>query len=96
MENKIWFKEPAADWNEALPLGNGRLGAMVFGQLSKERIQLNEDSVWYGGPQNRDNPDALANLPAIRESASLKAGFGRRTGWRRPRSRELPAASAII
>ncbi|WP_284638348.1 glycoside hydrolase family 95 protein [Paenibacillus silviterrae] len=67
MKNKIWFKEPAADWNEALPLGNGRLGAMVFGQLSKERIQLNEDSVWYGGPQNRDNPDALANLPAIRE-----------------------------
>jgi alpha-L-fucosidase 2 len=67
MNNCIWFKEPAKNWNEALPLGNGRLGAMVFGQVSKERIQFNEDSVWYGGPQERNNQDALANLPAIRK-----------------------------
>ncbi|WP_159885669.1 glycoside hydrolase family 95 protein [Paenibacillus puerhi] len=63
----LWYRQPAAEWNEALPIGNGRLGAMVFGQVEKERIQLNEDSVWYGGPRDRNNPDALPNLPRIRE-----------------------------
>lgn len=67
MNNHIWFNEPASSWDEALPLGNGSLGAMVFGQLSKERIQLNEESVWYGGPQDRNNEDALTNLPLIRK-----------------------------
>jgi alpha-L-fucosidase 2 len=54
------------DWNEALPLGNGRLGAMVFGLVNEERILLNEDSVWYGGPRDRNNPDARAALDEIR------------------------------
>lgn len=54
-------------WNEALPIGNGRLGGMVFGAVENERIQLNEDSMWYGGPRDRNNPDALVNLPTIRE-----------------------------
>lgn len=57
--NKIWYKEPAKDWNEALPVGNGRLGGMIFGNPSQEEIQLNEDSIWYGGPRDRHNPDAL-------------------------------------
>ncbi|WP_438445952.1 glycoside hydrolase family 95 protein [Gorillibacterium sp. sgz5001074] len=65
--NRLWYTSPAAVWNEALPVGNGRLGAMVFGGTAKERLQLNEDSVWYGGPRNRNNPDALPNLPRIRE-----------------------------
>ncbi|MCZ8520769.1 MULTISPECIES: glycoside hydrolase family 95 protein [Paenibacillus] len=64
---KLWYNQPAGEWNEALPIGNGRLGAMVFGGTAKERIQLNEDSVWYGGPRDRNNPDALPNLPRIRE-----------------------------
>lgn len=64
---RLWYKNPAANWNEALPVGNGRLGAMVFGGVGMERYQLNEDSVWYGGPRNRNNPDARANLPRIRE-----------------------------
>lgn len=62
----IWFKQPAGNWNEALPIGNGRLGGMIFGGTDKERIQLNEDTVWYGGPRDRNNPDALAHLPEIR------------------------------
>ncbi|OXM85737.1 glycosyl hydrolase family 95 catalytic domain-containing protein [Paenibacillus rigui] len=66
-DSTIWFQKPAENWNDALPLGNGRLGAMVFGHVAKERIQLNEDSVWYGGPMDRNNPDALPNLPMIRE-----------------------------
>ena len=64
---KLWYKQPAEDWNEALPLGNGRLGAMVFGGVTKERLQLNEDSVWYGGPRNRNNPSSLEALPQIRQ-----------------------------
>ncbi|WFA19417.1 glycoside hydrolase family 95 protein [Paenibacillus mucilaginosus] len=66
-QHTLWFRQPAKDWNEALPLGNGRLGAMVFGLPRKERIQLNEDTVWYGGPVDRHNPDALRYLPEIRE-----------------------------
>jgi alpha-L-fucosidase 2 len=60
------FDGPASKWEEAIPVGNGRLGAMVYGQPRQERLQLNEDSVWYGGPRDRNNPDARANLPDIR------------------------------
>ncbi|MFD1673839.1 glycosyl hydrolase family 95 catalytic domain-containing protein [Alicyclobacillus fodiniaquatilis] len=63
---RIWFRQPANEWNEALPIGNGRLGAMVFGRVKEERIQLNEDSLWYGGPRDRHNPDAPTYLPKIR------------------------------
>ena len=62
----IWFDQPAADWNEALPVGNGRLGGMVYGTPYTECIQLNEDSVWHGGFMDRNNPDALKHLPEIR------------------------------
>jgi alpha-L-fucosidase 2 len=63
---KIWFNKPAACWNEALPVGNGRLGAMVFGGIEKERIQLNEESVWTGKPRRDANPEALKSLPRVR------------------------------
>jgi len=62
----LWYRQPAAQWVEALPVGNGRLGGMVFGGVEQERVQLNEDSLWSGGPQDADNPDALAALPEIR------------------------------
>lgn len=65
--SRLWYENPARVWEEALPLGNGKLGAMVFGGVSKEQIQLNEDSMWYGGPRDRNNPDALKNMPKIRE-----------------------------
>ena len=55
---RLWYENPAEDWNSALPLGNGKLGAMVFGRPLKERIQLNEDSVWSGDFRDRVNPDA--------------------------------------
>src|SRR5690606_35740522 len=67
MRNKLWYRNPAEVWEEALPVGNGRLGAMVFGRVDREHIQLNEDSLWYGGPQDRLNPDAPKYLPKIRE-----------------------------
>ena len=63
----IAFEGPASCWNEALPVGNGRMGAMVFGGVATELLQLNEDSVWYGGPKDRINPSAKDALPKIRE-----------------------------
>lgn len=67
MQDKLWYRQSASNWNEALPLGNGRLGAMVFGRVESELIQLNEDSLWYGGPRDRHNPAAAAYLPEIRK-----------------------------
>jgi alpha-L-fucosidase 2 len=64
---KLWYTQPATEWTEALPLGNGRLGAMVFGKTGTERIQLNEESVWTGGPVERANPESLKNLDKIRQ-----------------------------
>ncbi|MBQ2184261.1 MAG: glycoside hydrolase family 95 protein, partial [Lachnospiraceae bacterium] len=65
--HKIEFDRPAENWNEALPVGNGRLGGMVFGNVHTERIQLNEDSVWYGGFKDRNNPSAFEKLGEIRK-----------------------------
>ncbi len=63
----LWYDKPASDWNEALPIGNGRLGGMVFGNIGCEQIQVNEDTIWYGGPMDRNNPSAKEKLPLIRE-----------------------------
>ena len=54
---KLWYDEPASQWVEALPVGNGRLGAMVFGGADREQIQLNEETVWAGQPNSNANPD---------------------------------------
>jgi alpha-L-fucosidase 2 len=63
----LWYEQPAAQWVEALPLGNGRLGAMVFGRPAQERLQLNEDTLYAGGPYDFSNPGALAALPRVRQ-----------------------------
>ncbi len=62
----LWYRQPAASWTEALPVGNGRLGAMVFGGTGSERLQLNEDTLWTGGPYDPVNPAAHAALPEVR------------------------------
>lgn len=62
----LLYKKPAAVWTEALPLGNGRMGAMVYGGTALDRINLNDDTVWYGGFRNRVNKDAKDSLPEIR------------------------------
>ena len=64
--NRLWYDKPAAKWEEALPVGNGRLGAMVFGGLATERLQLNEGTLWAGGPYDPVNPEARATLPEAR------------------------------
>jgi alpha-L-fucosidase 2 len=63
----LWYRQPAQTWVEALPVGNGRLGAMVFGGAPHERLQLNEDTLWSGSPHNTNNPNAKQHIPAIRK-----------------------------
>ena len=67
MNNRLYYKNPAKRWEEALPLGNGRIGAMAHGGVGCEYFQLNEDSCWFGGFRDRNNPDAKKALPIIRE-----------------------------
>ena len=64
--NVLWYRQPATKWTEALPIGNGRLGAMVFGAVSDERIQLNEGTVWAGEKRDRNNPAGGAALAEVR------------------------------
>lgn len=66
-DQKLWFDKPATQWEEALPLGNGRLGAMVYGGVAEENIQLNENTFWAGGPHNNLNLKAKEALPNIRK-----------------------------
>lgn len=63
----LWFEAPATKWPEALPVGNGRLGAMVFGGHATEKISLNEDTLWSGFPRDWNNPDAKEHLPVVRK-----------------------------
>ena len=65
-EHLIWFDTPAAHFTQSTPLGNGRLGAMVFGGIAEERIVLNETGMWSGSPQDADRPAAFKSLPEIR------------------------------
>ena len=60
---KLWYNQPAPQWNHALPVGNGRLGAMVFGETAAERIQLNEETFWAGGPYDPTNPGGQRRSP---------------------------------
>jgi alpha-L-fucosidase 2 len=67
MPHNLWYRRPATEWTDALPLGNGRLGAMVHGGVGREELQLNESTLWSGGPYQPTNPNALPNLARVRE-----------------------------
>ena len=75
--SRLWYRQPAGfwEWEEALPVGNGRLGGMVYGRTDYERIQLNEESIWYGKPLDRNNPDALGNLEKT-QTRKIAQDFG--------------------
>lgn len=66
-ENILKFARPAAYWEEAIPVGNGRIGAMVYGDPFCEELQLNEETLWQGSPYNNHNPEALEALPMMRQ-----------------------------
>ena len=67
MSDTLWYNQPASAWQEALPLGNGRLGAMIFGGVRRDRIQLNEDTLWGGSPYTPANPTSQPHLKDIRK-----------------------------
>ena len=93
---RLWYDAPAAEWLQALPIGNGRLGAMVFGRVGQERLQLNIDTLHGGGPYDPANPESLAALPRVRElidQGRYKEGDGAETtrrGWATCRVRASP------
>ena len=70
-----------AEWVRALPVGNGRLGAMVFGGVVHERLQLNEDTLWAGRPYDPVNPDAKAAIPDVRRLLGERPATPRRRSW---------------
>ena len=65
---KLWYNTPATEWIEALPLGNGKLGAMVFGNPFNETIQVNEETVWSAGANRYVNPKARELVEATRQA----------------------------
>ena len=67
MNNILWYQSPAENWNEALPIGNGKLGAMIFGGTECERLQLNEETLWSGYYEYSENPELAKHLPEIRQ-----------------------------
>ncbi len=67
---KLWYDQPSSSWNEALPVGNGRLGAMVFGGVSQEHIQFNEETLWTGGPHDYVHEGAVEYLEPLRQLLS--------------------------
>lgn len=68
--SKLWYQEPAGDWNHALPLGNGSMGAMCFGGTIQDRWSLNDDTIYSGGFMDRVNPDAREGIEAVRRLLS--------------------------
>lgn len=64
---KLWYSQPAQNWSEALPIGNSRLGAMIYGGIEREELQLNEETFWAGSPYNNNNPNAVHVLPVVRK-----------------------------
>src|ERR1035437_5189830 len=63
---KLWYRQPAGAWTQPLPVGNWRLAAMVFGDVRKEHLQLNEDTIWSGEKRDRSNPEAAKAVPEVR------------------------------
>jgi alpha-L-fucosidase 2 len=66
-DTTVWMEQPATNWQDALPVGNGRMGAMVFGGIGTERLALNDDTLWSGGPRDWNNPGAKEHLPIVRK-----------------------------
>ena len=66
-DNRLWYQAPATHWLEALPLGNSRMGAMVFGGTDVEEIQLNEETFWSGGPHNNNSRTSIYHLNEVRD-----------------------------
>lgn len=90
-EYTLWYTEPAKQWVEALPVGNGRLGAMIYGGVSEEHIQFNEDSVWTGKPHDYAHPGAADQYPILREMMLEVLALERAEKWEEARAKQTEA-----
>lgn len=90
-ELSLWYREPAKTWVEALPIGNGRLGAMIYGGVEEEHIQFNEDTVWTGKPHDYANPGAAEHLPVLRQLMLEMLKFERAGQWEEARQKQQEA-----
>ncbi|MHA4847614.1 glycoside hydrolase family 95 protein [Flavitalea antarctica] len=97
---KLWYEAPATAWEEALPLGNGKTGAMIFGGIKEERYQLNDNTLWSGYPEPGNNPGAAALLPQVRERIFKSDFDSAATIWKKMQgpysARYLPLADLRI
>ena len=97
---KLWYNKPALVWEEALPLGNAKTGAMVFGGVATERFQLNDNTLWSGYPNNGNNPDGPKYLPRVREQIFAGNWDSATSLWRKMQgpysARYLPLADLWI
>ena len=80
---KLWYNKPASVWEEALPLGNGKTGAMIFGGIAKERFQLNDNTLWSGAPNPGNTPEGPTILPQIRKQVFEGNYDSAATLWRK-------------
>lgn len=90
-ELTLWYDEPAVQWTEAVPLGNGTLGAMVFGGISQERLQLNESTIWSNGPNEYAHPGAVRHLDSIRRLLQEMREYERMGDWKKARELQKEA-----
>ena len=92
----LWYTEPARQWTEALPVGNGRLGAMVYGGVPEEHIQFNEDSVWTGKPRDYAHPGAADQFPVLREMMLEMLALERQGQWEQARKKQSEAEALAM
>ena len=92
----LWYREPAQQWVEALPVGNGRLGAMIFGGTPEERIQFNEDTVWTGAPHDYAHPGASEHLPTLRALMLDILALEREGRWDDARAKQVEAEALAM
>lgn len=92
----LWYREPAQQWIEALPIGNGRLGAMLFGGVPEERIQFNEDTVWTGAPHDYAHPGASEYYPTLRALMLDMLALERAGRWDDARAKQLEAEALAM
>jgi len=99
-QNKLWYKQPAKYWEEALPLGNGKTGAMVFGGVAQERWQLNDNTLWSGAPDPGNNPGAQKLLPIVRQLINEKKYDSAAVVWKKMQgpysAKYLPLADLLL
>ena len=98
MKNLLRYARPAESWEKGMPLGNGRLGAMMLGNLAKEHIWLNEDTLWSGKPGNYNDPEVYSHLQKVRELIFTKGHWTLETRsaryWPKKMAGTIPAADS--